>query len=91
MRSLEEYSLSWDNGGRWINIIVVTTGEAVDVWVFLEKNRSMPYADNRILECALTGKADFIISGDHGDHHLLDLGEYEDIKIVGPKGFLRRL
>jgi len=60
----------------------------VDVWVFLEKNRSMPYADNRILECALTGKADFIISG---DHHLLDLGEYEDIKIVGPKGFLRRL
>jgi len=45
-------------------------------------------ADNRILECALTGKADFIISG---NHHLLDLGEYEDIKIVSPKGFLKYL
>ncbi len=45
-------------------------------------------ADNRILECALAGSADFIVSG---DHHLLDLSKYEGIKIVRPKGLLRRL
>jgi putative PIN family toxin of toxin-antitoxin system len=43
-------------------------------------------ADNRILECAVEGNADFIVSG---DHHLLDLGAYEGIKIASPKGFLR--
>lgn len=30
-------------------------------------------ADNKILECALEGKSEFIISG---DRHLLSLGEY---------------
>jgi putative PIN family toxin of toxin-antitoxin system len=41
--------------------------------------------DNRILECALEGQADFIISG---DHHLTDLGNYQGIKIVDPATFL---
>ena len=31
-------------------------------------------ADDRYLECALAGGAEFIVSG---DHHLLDLGEYQ--------------
>ncbi len=41
--------------------------------------------DNRILECALEGQADFIISG---DHHLTDLEDYQGIKIVAPSTFL---
>ena len=41
--------------------------------------------DNRILECAVAGQADFIISG---DHHLLDLKNYQGIKIVHPARFL---
>jgi putative PIN family toxin of toxin-antitoxin system len=41
--------------------------------------------DNRILECALEGRADFIISG---DHHLTDLKNYQGIKIVAPSTFL---
>jgi predicted nucleic acid-binding protein len=41
--------------------------------------------DNRILECALEGQADFIISG---DHHLTDLRNYQGIKIVDPATFL---
>lgn len=41
--------------------------------------------DNRILECALEGQADFIISG---DHHLTDLKTYQQIKIVRPVEFL---
>ena len=41
--------------------------------------------DNRILECAVKGKADFIISG---DHHLTDLENFQGIKIVNPARFL---
>lgn len=36
-------------------------------------------ADNRVLECAVEGKADFIVSG---DHHLLDLKTYRGIHIL---------
>ena len=41
--------------------------------------------DNRILECAEAGQADFIISG---DRHLTDLKNYQGIKIVAPSTFL---
>jgi putative PIN family toxin of toxin-antitoxin system len=41
--------------------------------------------DNRILECAVEGQADLIISG---DHHLTDLKNYQGIKIVAPSTFL---
>ena len=41
--------------------------------------------DNRILECAVAGLADCIISG---DHHLTDLKTYGSIKIVTPTEFL---
>ncbi len=45
-------------------------------------------ADNRILECALAGKAEFIVSG---DHHLLDLRSFEGIRIVRPRDLLSYL
>ena len=41
--------------------------------------------DNRIIECAVESKASVIISGDSG---LLNLGEYEKIRILSPVGFL---
>ncbi|MQY75905.1 MAG: putative toxin-antitoxin system toxin component, PIN family [Clostridia bacterium] len=41
--------------------------------------------DNKFIECAVTNKADYIISG---DNHLLSLREYENIKILSPKEFL---
>ena len=41
--------------------------------------------DNRVLECALAGKADFIVTG---DRHLLRLGNYEEIAIVTVRQFL---
>jgi putative PIN family toxin of toxin-antitoxin system len=44
--------------------------------------------DNRILECAVDGKADVIVSN---DHHLLDLKEYADIPIVAGVDFRRTL
>ena len=45
-------------------------------------------ADNRIVECALQGKAQYIISG---DHHILSLREYRGIKILSPTEFLREV
>ena len=44
--------------------------------------------DNRILECAVEGKANIIVSG---DHHLRDLKSYQGIPIVRPVDFLRTL
>jgi uncharacterized protein len=41
--------------------------------------------DNRILECAVEGKADFIITQ---DNHLLKLREFQGTKIITPEEFL---
>jgi len=43
------------------------------------------HADNRILECALAGRAEAIISG---DKQLLKLGEWEGIVILDLRQFL---
>jgi putative PIN family toxin of toxin-antitoxin system len=42
--------------------------------------------DNRFLECAVEGKAQYIISGDK--HHLQPLKAYQGIKILSPAQFL---
>jgi len=44
--------------------------------------------DNRILECAVAGQTDFIISG---DQHLLHLKNYQGIKILTPAAFLEAI
>jgi len=43
-------------------------------------------ADNRILECAIEGKTQYIVSGDK--RHLLPLKEHQGIKIISPSDFL---
>jgi putative PIN family toxin of toxin-antitoxin system len=43
--------------------------------------------DNRILECAVAGNADMVVTG---DKHLLDLKTYEGIEIVTLAVFLER-
>jgi len=45
-------------------------------------------ADNRMLETAVTGGADFVVTG---DPDLLDLQEFEGVRIVSPKTFLEVL
>jgi putative PIN family toxin of toxin-antitoxin system len=45
-------------------------------------------ADNRIIECAFQGKAQYIVSG---DRHLLSLREYQGIRILSPTEFLREI
>ncbi len=44
--------------------------------------------DNKVLACALTVKADYIISG---DNHLLELGVFKNIPIVTVKDFIDKI
>jgi len=64
---------------RWSTISIYVEPE-----VALEVVEDDP-DDNRILECAITTKASYIISG---DKHLLDLGEYWGIEVLPPAGFI---
>lgn len=56
---------------------------AIRLSVFPKEN-----ADNRILECAVAGRAQFIVTGDHA---FLDLREHEGIVIVTAREFLATL
>lgn len=46
-------------------------------------------SDNRVLECAVEGQADAIVTGDR--KHLLSLGSYDGIPLLSPREFLDRL
>jgi putative PIN family toxin of toxin-antitoxin system len=41
--------------------------------------------DNRVLECAIYGKADLLVTG---DKEILQLGEYRGVKIISLKEYL---
>ena len=65
--------------GRWSTISVYVEPEvALEV---VEDDSD----DNRVLECAVAAKVNYIISG---DKHLLDLGEYRGIEVLPPAGFI---
>ena len=65
---------------------VLSASELVTPEISLEAVEDDP-DDNKILECAVAGNADYIISG---DSHLLDIGEYRDIRVLNPDQFLER-
>ena len=48
-----------------------------------------PDGDNRVLECASDGKADFVVTGD--TKHILPLGKYKGTRILSPAEFARFL
>jgi predicted nucleic acid-binding protein len=64
---------------KLLKAAIITSGE------ILAEGVSDDPADDMIIACALEGRADFIISG---DHHLTDLTNYQGIKIVTPSTFL---
>jgi len=45
-------------------------------------------SDNKYLEAAIEGEAKYIVTG---DNHLLELREYEGIRIITPREFLQEL
>jgi uncharacterized protein len=67
---------------------VMDVAEIVEVSSHI-KAISYPDEDNRVLECAVDGKADFIVTGD--TRHILPLKEYGGIKILSPSEFLKHL
>jgi len=60
--------------------VVVVPGEAV-------RCIAEDPADDRVLECALEGRADVIVSGD--TRHLQPLGSFSGIPILSPAAFVR--
>jgi|SRR5712691_11312694 len=58
--------------------------ELVPVEISLAVITSDP-SDNRFLECAVAGRADYIVSG---DAHLLDLDTFQELRILAPAAFL---
>lgn len=64
---------------RYARIVVPKT--ALDV---VKQNAS----DNRFLECAVEGNADYLVSG---DRHLLELKRFGETEIVTPTKFLERV
>ena len=61
--------------------VIVTPAESVRV---IKADKS----DNRILECAVEGRADYIISGDI--KHLQSLKEFKGIPILSPSELVKR-
>ena len=71
---------------EWVTLIVENS-IIVDVVGKIKIVKDDP-TDDKFIETALNGNADFIISQ---DRHLLDIKEFEGIKMVTPKEFLRIL
>lgn len=69
-----------EGGGR-----VARLAEIVEPEELIDEIETDP-ADNQVLEAALAGNADVIVSG---DHHLLDLREWRGIRIQDPAAFLQ--
>ncbi len=44
--------------------------------------------DNRVLECAVEGQADFIVTG---DKDLLRLNRFQNVTIIPPRAFIEYL
>jgi len=44
--------------------------------------------DDKFIECAIVASAHWIVSG---DHHLLDLGEYQGIRILTAQSFIAEI
>ncbi|HIJ03014.1 TPA: putative toxin-antitoxin system toxin component, PIN family [Candidatus Woesearchaeota archaeon] len=63
---------------------VVMMSEIVEPTRKIDRIKEDP-EDNKILECATTGKAGYIITN---DNHLLNIKGFEGIKILTPRQFL---
>jgi putative PIN family toxin of toxin-antitoxin system len=63
---------------------VSTIGDIVTTFTKVKVISEDP-SDNAVLECALDGKADHIVTG---DGHLLELGDYRGIGIMDPRRYV---
>lgn len=80
-----KFKFAEDEIGEIIEVIVSSAKI-----VFPKEKVNLFYAegDNRIIECAIEAKSEFIISGDQ--KHLIKLKNYKGIEILPPKEFLEK-
>ena len=67
--------------------LLIEKGVAIEPQIALNIIKEDP-DDNKFLECAVAGEADFIISG---DRHLLSLQEYKGTRIVKIAQFIQEI
>ena len=65
--------------------IITLNSEIIEPNIRLNVIKADP-SDNKIVECAIVGNANYIVTG---DKHLLVLKEYNKIKIVTPREFIK--
>jgi len=73
-----------DSDAELIRARLEATALVVEAEVVLAVVKDDP-DDDRVLECAVAGKADYIVSG---DRHLLKLGAYQGIPILSVRQFM---
>lgn len=72
-----------------VEFLALLREESRDVGPTERINVSPDETDNRYIECAVAGEADYLVTGDK--HHLLPVGEYRGIPIIEPAVFLSLL
>lgn len=79
---------SWDDAHTLQRIKLLAKAAEIVIPKISLKVIADDEADNRILECAMAGRADLVVSG---DQHLRRLKSFRGIGIVRPVDFLRIL
>ncbi len=68
------------------HLLTLTTQKAIFIITSKKVNICRDKKDNKVLECAVGGNADFIVTG---DKDLLTLKKFKGILIVNPSEFLK--
>jgi len=82
-RGNKPFKLSEEEAER---VVTAMRGIALVVNIDTQLSVCQDEDDNRVLECAIDGNADCIITG---DSHLLQLGSFQKIEIITVADFLR--
>jgi len=80
--------LAWEDAVRIRHLKAATKAADIVIPTITLEVITQDPPDNRILECAVEGRADLIVSG---NRHLLSLKAYQGIAIIRPIDFLRTL
>jgi putative PIN family toxin of toxin-antitoxin system len=80
--SYHKFHFNQDEIDEFLSIII-EAAEIVEPEIIIDLI-SQDSSNNRVLECAITADCEYVISG---DKHLLEIKEFESIKILSPDKF----
>ena len=74
-----------------VSVVIKEIGETATIVRPQKRIKAVPgdESDNRILECVVHARAEYIVSGDQ--QRLLPLKNYNGIEIISPARFLKRI